>query len=153
MYTLQIDIATGDSLLYVADGEEGLQVFSASDPTGPIIIGHVSTIHYTNAVDHRGEYAYIGDWDGGLRIISVADPANPEQAGMYDTPGYVRDIDVSGSYVCVADDKEGFKVISIVSVSDPGNPVEVGFIELSEGSSIYGMVIDHSYAYSTWSYK
>ncbi len=114
-----LDSVADDSILVVADGQEGLGVYSLEHPAVPVAIGYVDTPSYASAVKLYGAFACVADFEAGLRIISIEDPYNPLEVGFSDTPGYARGVAITGSLAVVADDEEGLGVIDVTEPTDP----------------------------------
>jgi hypothetical protein len=85
------------------------------------------------AVDVDGGYAYVTD--GSLHVISVSDHWNPVLAGLYEPTGSVRGVAVSGNYAYVGRYiSEYEKGLQVLSITDPTDPVEVGYISIPTGA-------------------
>ncbi len=127
--------------LYIAEGEQGIEIWSIKKPTDVENIGHYIT-ERAMSVYVSGSYAYVADWDAGLRILNILDPANPIEVGYYDSPGYCCDINVLTSYAYIADWDEGIRIIDI---SNPSSPREVGFYNTP--GYCWNICVKDSYAY------
>jgi len=114
-----LESVAGDSILVVADGLEGLGVYSLEDPAVPVALSYVDTPSYASAVKLYGAFACVADFEAGLRIISVEDPYNPLEVGFSDTPGYARGVAITGSLAVIADDEEGMRLIELTDPVDP----------------------------------
>jgi hypothetical protein len=165
-------VAVAGSYAYiVASGF--LVIVDISDPASPFMVGFCDTPGEAYGVAVRGGYAYVAASSGGLRIIDVSDPAIPTEVGFYITY-YARDVVVVANYAYVADaaylasrtsgrglipalerpmpailrvavaDESGSS-LRIINVSDPANPVEVGFYD-TPGAAC-GVVVEGSHAY------
>ena len=76
-----------------------------------------------DAVCVKDDYAYIGN-GSVMTILDISDPILPKKVGEIETPGIVKDIYVHNNYAYIANWREGIRVID---VSDPSEPVEVGY--------------------------
>jgi hypothetical protein len=72
-----------------------------------------------------------------------ADSLNCRLVGSCDTPGSAGGVAVSGNYAYVADGPTGLRVID---VTNPQNPIEVGYCALPTGMATYP-VVSGNYAY------
>ena len=131
-----------DSMLYIADGTAGIEIWDASNPSLPTIVGSYDTPGIAYGVAVSGSCAYVADWNSGLRVIDVSTPSNPTEVGYCDTPGHALDVAVSGSCAYVADEDAGLRVID---VSTPSNPTEVGYCDTPGWAE--GVAVSGSYAY------
>ena len=75
------------------------------------------------AVFVKGDYAYVGN-GSVMTILNISNPASPKKVGEIETPGIVKDIYIWRHYAYIANWREGLRVID---VSDPSDPVEVGY--------------------------
>ena len=107
----------------VTDGNNGLQVIDASNPTSPVWRGWYDTPGYAEDVALADNLAYIVDATSGLQIIDISDPAQLWRRGGYDTSGYAQGIALSGSLAYVADGNSG---LQIIDASNPAAPVRRG---------------------------
>jgi len=99
-------------------------------------VGHVGGS--VQVVEIRGGYAYVGQ-AGRLVIVDVSDPARPRVVGKSTPLGYeVRQIELAGEYAhlaVVADTGLKNGGIRVLRISDPANPVDVGFYPVPENRS------------------
>jgi hypothetical protein len=110
-----------------------LRIIDVHDPSVPTIVGTFRTQAGIRSLAVRGTCAYVGDVVG-LYILDVTDAANPIQGSLFRLPGppdalpdpSLHDAVVSGRYAYLADGSRGIRILDI---SDPRDPVEVGFYE------------------------
>jgi hypothetical protein len=131
-----------DSLAYVADYNQGLQIIRVNHPSSPNFMGSYNTPGFAYDVFVKDSLAYVADYDSGLQIIKVKDPAHPSLVGGYKTPGQARDIFVRNNLAYVADYSYG---LLVVDVSDPAHPFLVGSYD--PVGVIYGLSVQDSLAY------
>jgi hypothetical protein len=154
--------------------DDGLSIIDISDPTNPVEVGYINDTEVggtANLLDGpwklyvSGKYAYVTSlFDEGLSVIDISDPTNPIEVGyINDTEkgGTAHLLDgaygiyVSGKYAYVTawyDDG-----LSIIDVSDPTNPIEVGYINDTEAAGgtanclewPYDLYVSGKYAYVT----
>jgi len=106
------------NLLFVADGDNGVQVIDFSDPFNPVLHGSMDTPGYASEIAVAGTYAYVADADS-LQIIDVAAPDVPVRAGAIETPGTAVDIEVAGDFAYLADTSAGLRIFNIATPSAP----------------------------------
>src|SRR4030042_413570 len=132
---------------YVASiDDSGLSIIDISDPTNPVEVGYIqddsqlggtaTALNHPEGVFVSGKYAYISSWiDDSLSVIDVSNPSYPTEVGyiLDDSQGGTAialdgacEVYVVGKYAYVT----GFydHGLSIINVSDPTNPIEVGYI-------------------------
>jgi len=121
-------VVVQDSLLFVACGSWGAQIYSVSDPANPRELGSMDAVISDLCVKDTFCYAVGGD---SLRIYNVASPSLPSLTGA------VRD---SGDLVVVANGyafSAGRWVMNIYNVADPANPTWAN----SRGGPAYAMFV------------
>lgn len=122
-----LSVAVSGNYTYVADRENGLEIFDVSDPSLPELVGK-----YDNGcvwdVIVSGNYAYLawsldgGTPHGSLVIVDISDPSAPNYVGKYD--GVSTDLfSVEGNYAYVT---PLVGKVGIVDISDPSAPENVG---------------------------
>ncbi len=112
--------------LYGTD-RDSFRVFDISNPEHPVQLG--SLVHPYGAITVVDSFAFITPdpftRDSGISIINIADPAAPYKVGEWKkhTVNYLA---VAGGYAyCITDTG-----LWIVDISNPGQPVEVGFSQI-----------------------
>lgn len=133
------------SLLYTAEGENGLRILDISIPTHPKIIGHYDTGGYTAGVYVKDGLAYVADGSGGLNILDVTNPAEIVFLGSYDTPGFAFRLQVAEDIVYIVDAGDDPTGLQIVDVSDPSNPQLLGSYDTP--SEALDVLLDGNTAY------
>jgi sugar lactone lactonase YvrE len=137
------DLSVSGDRAYLAYAEAGLRILDVSDPRNPIQIGvYTYPGGWTHSAEPgaNGDLVYLTDEQPGgfMRVIDVSDLANPREIAQYksssgpvegDSEISIHNILVKGDLVYVANYQDGFRV---VDVSDPTDPVEVGFYIISE---------------------
>jgi hypothetical protein len=121
-------VVVQDSLLFVACGSWGAQIYSVSDPANPRDLGSMDAVIGDVCVEDSFCYAVGGD---SLRIYNVARPNLPSLAGA------IRD---SGDLVVVANGyafSAGRWVMNIYNVTDPAHPTWAN----SRGGPAYAMFV------------
>ncbi len=117
-----VDLAAGDSLLLVADGDGGTVIFDIAD-ISPVRIARLPSGN-TRCVTVEDSKTYVVG-SLGLQIYDLGNPADPSLLGAYDT-GYGERVSVSGRYAYIA---EGIRGMSILDVGDPTSPYVVSEFE------------------------
>jgi len=124
-------ITMSGNLVFVANGENGLQIADVSDPAHPAVIKSVDTPGYANGVAVSGNTAFVADEKGGLQIVDASDPSNAHIVKAVATNN-AQKVAVSGNIVFVADEAGGLKIIA---ANDPAN----AYIIKSIATSNYAM--------------
>lgn len=129
-------IEAKDTILYIADGNEGLYIFSVSDPTNPTQITFYDTPDNLTEFFILDSLIYLADCDSMI-ILNISNPASPQYVGAVDMPTTCTDVHVVWPYA-YASTYASFGVgtdgsIKIIDVSDPTNPTIVGSINNIRG--------------------
>jgi hypothetical protein len=152
-----IDVQVVDSLAYVAGGGDGFRIIDIYDSTNPVEIACLGTqypvkrVHVVDSLAYVGcyYYEYDDEWRqdiirGSLRIINVSDPSVPVEVGCLTNLdiGAVSDVQVVDSLAYVrcfdyGSDGWGRAFLRIINVSDPTNPIEIGYSDEISGSVVY----------------
>jgi len=111
--SLVSQVVVQDSLLFVACGSWGAQIYSVCDPSNPRELGSMDVVVNDLCVNDTLCYTAGGDY---LRIYSIADPSSPRQLSVvYDTRVLLA---LSGSHVFMASDAG----LNVYDVSEPSSP-------------------------------
>jgi hypothetical protein len=119
--------------LYVSGGyaylaSEDIHIVDINAPANPVRQGYVLDYFWADGIAGRGEYAYIAASNigniNGFVVVNTSDPLNPIIVGDIESLNNTRDVDVQGEYAYVISSTDGMWVVDI---SDPGNPVEIGW--------------------------
>jgi hypothetical protein len=135
-------VAVSGNYAYLANWNDGLQVYDISNPATPVNIGHIDNGGTAYGVAVSGNYAYLANDDGGLRVYDISNPATPVNIGLANNGGNARGVAVSGNYAYLANDDDGLRVYDI---SNPANPVNIG--HTSNGGEAVGVAVSGNYAY------
>jgi hypothetical protein len=113
-----------DTVAYATVSADGLYIINFSNPANPYLAGFYYTGHHTYDVYVRDNLAYLTY--GGIYIIDVSTPANLDEIGscglgMGDNAVNVKVIDTLA--YATDDDND----LHIINVSDPTDPLEIGF--------------------------
>lgn len=134
------DMVVVDGIMYASFLDGGLYLVDVSDPTDPQLLGFVD---YPGAFTHNawpskdGSYVFTTDEVNGghMRVFDVRDTQNIVEVASYQAGppnAIIHNVLVDGDFVHIAYYSEGYRV---VDVSDPENPVEVGFYDTYSGPS------------------
>jgi hypothetical protein len=67
-------VQVAGNLVYVADGEAGVQVIDVSNPAAPVRVGGYDTNGWASAVAVMGDHVCVADSDWGLAIVRFTPP-------------------------------------------------------------------------------
>ncbi len=139
-YGVPMGVAAAGGLVFVEEADEGLTVFDASTPATPVEHGRWDTAGRTLGVKIHGDLILATDIGGGLHVLDrTANP--PVRIGHVGLPGEPTQVHAQGNYAYVGARAAGLRVVDI---SDPANPVEVGFYDSGnwmEGVKAVGDVV------------
>ena len=105
-------LAVGGDYLFVAAGQDGLQVIQIRDPTHPERVGELGADGPQDVALVDG-YAYLAAGRSGLRVLDVHDPANVRNVGGVETHGSVLGLVAAGNYAYLAAGTAGLEVVDI----------------------------------------
>jgi hypothetical protein len=129
-------VVVQDSLLFVACGSWGAQIYSVSDPANPRELGSMDAVIGDLCAGDTFCYTIGG---GFLRVYSVADPAMPTEVGVSSDSGDA--IVVANGHAFIG----GPGPLDVYDVGDPRNPVWVN----SVGGPTYDMFLRRSLLFCT----
>ena len=104
------------SIVYLADGDNGLVIVDASNPSNPQQIAHLSKITPALDVDVQGNYAYVAAGNQGLQIVDISNPYQPKVVGIL--AHFAASVKVRGRLAYISD---GFGV-ALADISNPSQP-------------------------------
>ncbi len=139
-------VAISGNLLYVAVHHAGLDVYNISTPSAPVFVSNVDLDGYARKVEISGNYAYVACDLGGLQIIDISDPTNMSRVIWLDGNTRYYGLTLNGSSVYVAG-RSGMSeyIMRIYDISDPENPIAIGFYNLANpGLDVF---VSGDYAY------
>jgi hypothetical protein len=132
-----VDIAAAGDYLYVA-GPDGqgyrMYIIDYSDPAAPVLLGSYTNVNSVNIVS-----GYLYGIESGLgrivHVFDISDPATPIEVNVYDHPQDVEPplygpLIIEGSYAYIGG--------NVLDISDPTNPVLVGFHPLQGEWAVEG---------------
>ena len=135
-------VTARSTLVFVAEGERGIQAFDTSDLGAITQVALVETPGEARGLDVEERYLYVADGTAGLVIVDVDEPATPVIAGSVDTPGSAREVRVEAGVAYVADGTGG---LQIIDVSDPSTPRIVSSVPTDGG--VMGARVSEGLAY------
>ncbi|MCI0394570.1 MAG: PKD domain-containing protein [Chloroflexi bacterium] len=144
-------VTRAGSYSYIGHGPRVVVLDTTTNPAEPQVIGYSSPLDaVVSDLFQQGSILYaLGG--GNLTLLNVSNPASPMPVGFYDTPGVGVNIVVSGTLAYIAERQIWtgttfeYGGLRILDVSDPTNPVELGYFD-SDGSADAVAVLGN-YAY------
>lgn len=130
-------VAINEETICVGRGDR-LDLINISDTTNPVIQSH---LEIGGRIEVRDSLAYIAGND--FYIVNIDDVSNPEIIGTCETRSRVSGFDVQKDYAYVLNSSLQLSGLQIIDISDPTNPLEIGFFEYIGG----GIVVNENYAY------
>ncbi|HEC78616.1 MAG TPA: T9SS type A sorting domain-containing protein [candidate division WOR-3 bacterium] len=122
------DIYLVDTLIYIANSKNGLQIINVADPMNPKRVGQCASGASAMGVYIKDTLAYLANVNpisDGLRIVNIANPAAPYEIGSFMTSEQDWDVHVKDTIAYMASSYDG---TVILNVSDPTNPIQIGNI-------------------------
>jgi hypothetical protein len=71
-----LGFSISDTLAYIADGFDGVEIYSVADPANVRFISKISTSNYARDVRSWGDTIYIADDWGGMSLVDATNPLN-----------------------------------------------------------------------------
>jgi hypothetical protein len=109
-------IAVNNSLLYVANTNNGLMVYDVTWPGQPVLL-----LYYPwpgiNGVAVSGPFASLSSVEHGVLVLDMTSPAAPVVAGRYVTPGTPAGVSALGGRLLIADGEGGVSLGAVLRVS------------------------------------
>lgn len=131
-----------DSMLYVANFREKLNLIDISDPTAPILVGNIDTGRRATDVAIAGDLLYVVDRFDGVTVLDITDPTNPIFLSIADTPGWAKSITVDMERQVAYVSHNRFD-LQIFDISNPLNLLNIGSItpvvNLPDGTDTRGI--------------
>jgi hypothetical protein len=133
------DLVVADGLVYIANGERGLQVVDVSDPSAPVKFGVLAiSAGSASGVAVAGGLAYVAS--AGLDLIDVSNPAFPAELSTLEIVSAPPREDFHTAGIAVADGLAYITIRStsssvsaglrIIDASNPSAPGELGRLEI-----------------------
>ncbi len=111
-----------DSTLFVANGQDGVQVFDLTNIDNPVKIAEFDTPGNARKVFADPPFIYVADWHGGLVIGEMQPDSTIRLVAKADVDGVAKDVVVKDGFCYVASGNGG---VFIFDVSHPDEPVFV----------------------------
>ncbi len=132
-----VEVAISESGYYafVTTDDHGMCVIDISIPETPSEVGRFETGSYVNGIYLDGETVYLADANSGLFIVDVTDKHSPVSIGNTIPGSSVNSVTKDGDLVWLATtgrDYDLYGGIHTVDVSDPENPEELTYTDLSD---------------------
>ncbi len=120
--TMAID--SMNSVLYIATGTFGLEVWDALNPRDPRRLNGTDLAGFCQGIRVFGDFVFIGTGTNGLQTVIATNLFVPVTTiGTNNTPGNSRGLDITGSRGYLADGANGLVVFD---ASNPFNPSTLG---------------------------
>ncbi len=138
------DVLKKDNLLYMAQGEGGLQIIDITNPEDPQTVSITSdgARGYSAKVAIKDTAVYLAAGSFGVTTINASDPTAPEIPGSNSSEKPAKSLYIMGDYLFVAVSEQGVKIsdISVPIYPDPKGQVKTsGFA--------YGLTISSDSAF------
>lgn len=123
------DVTVKDLALYLADGTNGLEIYSVVNPRYPDRIGGNDITGFSSGVQVAGINAFLGTGDEGLQIYSINDLPVAKSVAVTNTAGAARNVFLAGGLIYLADGENGLQIfqhngsatpVFVASTNTPG---------------------------------
>lgn len=135
------DIFVRDNIAYLNCGQQGFYVVDFTDTDNPMLIGSMtdyvqSGYNHSGWLDHQGHYYFMADETHGmdLKVVDVCTSDDIQVVNTFNTDSGIEtsiphNLLLDCNYLYVSWYYEG---VQVFDVSDPVNPVRVGYYDTSE---------------------
>jgi hypothetical protein len=107
-------IAILDDCVFIADWQDGLEIFEVSNKSNPMEISQLKYGHHATSVCINDSYAFLSDGGFLLEVIYIADPANPLSLGGLYTSGHGNAVVVQNDLILIAEYNSGLQIYSVI---------------------------------------
>ncbi len=136
------DVAVHNNIAYIADHNDGLKIIDVSNPSSPILLSQMPYTGYqTMIVEATSDTIYVvtNSSYGYLRIIDTHNPVLPVELGLFYSHEPISSVKAASPYVYIVTQTK----LTVVNVSNPTNPVEVGYYDLPAAGYSCGIYNNH----------
>jgi hypothetical protein len=123
-FGISMSIAIFHDYAYLANNNNGMNLFDVSDPQNPAHIKSFSTEKNVRYLEIRDHYLYCSS--NGLKIFDIANPENPAEVAYVELPGRSQGFQIKNDRLYLAADANG---LLIIDISDPTLPQIIGQLE------------------------
>lgn len=128
-------LAVRAKTVYMANGDSGLYIIDADDPSKPVVkLNGIPGMYQARAVTIQQNYAFVACGQNGLEIIDISNNAAPVRLPKFNTTGYCFKYQGNSKAGFVADGDYGLRVLSI-KILNQFNPT-MSIRRLSDSISI-----------------
>lgn len=111
------DIAIQESLIFLAESDGTLQIFSIANPLNPEFVGMYQSDDEMRTVVVHGRYAYCASAGAGALIIDMSNAESPQLIRQIKIPGFVYDVAIDGRFLYLACAYDGLYVVDCYNPS------------------------------------
>ncbi|WP_371804590.1 LVIVD repeat-containing protein [Candidatus Lokiarchaeum ossiferum] len=111
-----------ESNLFVADGDDGIEIFDISLSGDPLLISKFYDGGKAENIKIRGDIAYVADGIDGLEILNISNINNIVEIGQFSNGEKTYDVEISRDLAFIS---QGFSGLRIINISDPTNPTQI----------------------------
>ncbi|MBD3352540.1 MAG: hypothetical protein GF364_13715, partial [Candidatus Lokiarchaeota archaeon] len=117
------DLVVDGEYLYMARGEDGVDIVDTSDPKNIYPIGSISTSDIVKRLDILGDVLIMGDNIEGVQLFNVTDYANPKFMFQFNDVPTVVDFEVYGDNIYIGAEADQLQSVKIINsgTSDADN--------------------------------
>ncbi len=112
------DLKIYGDLLYIADGQNGVQIYDIFDIDYPEFVCTLNTFDTAYSLNKKDDIVYVADDTGGLRVISLDNFIFPEELSHYQTSNAFY-LDRYDNEVVIADGSGGVKLFDVSNNYSP----------------------------------
>ncbi len=146
-------------LVYIADGDRGVQVADISNRTMPRLFCRYDTHSHSWSVAVDGDRAVVADRgflhnQNGLHHLDVSEPVLPSFTALYpggSNSGYNGEVGIRGHYLYCADPYTGFGIINIDSLAAGADDIpDTAVNDQTTVLTAFELCGNYAYLVSSW---
>lgn len=135
-------VAVSGQYIYVADGPEGIQIFSLQNNTVPVKVGIIGELGFVSDIIQFGNLTYAVRREQGVDIFDLSNLVEPKLIGHYDAGGAIGQMEIKK--VTEDDGREWIqgtllvskRAVQIVDFSNPQQPRLLNSYDFASVSNI-----------------
>ena len=136
-------VAPADGYAFVAAGQGGIVAVDVTNPSSPVVVGHLAPPASALDIAASGPYLYVADTYAGLVVVDRGNPSALQIVSSLDTPGASSGLAVRYGFAYLV----GSLGLDVIDLSDPLSPQVTG--RLADIGPCESVALRGDYAYVT----
>lgn len=129
------DLVKKDNLLYIAQGEGGLEILDVTDPLNPFTVSTTTdgVRGYSAKITMQDTVVYIAAGSFGVTVVNVKDPAIPFVTVANSAMKPAKNLHIMGHYLFTAVSELGVKIADISLPTQPDSRGDISTAGYAQG--------------------